>query len=433
MTPGISDLKTLKIAHLSAPEFWGGAGRAAFRLHQGLRKMGADSDFLVQHPTTTNQEVVQFQPRLNVSARIERRLKRYQLQRYRKAAFSHRPSGASLFTDDRSEYGADVLRQVTDRNILNLHWISGFFDYCSFFEDLLSQQQIVWTLHDMNPLTGGCHHAGECTKFRDACGCCPQLGSSDPHDLSNEVWVRKQTSYHLRASNPLCVVTPSHWLAGEVKKSSLMAKTAVHVIPNGLDTECFQPRNKSFARDVLGIPSNVRVILFAAHSLEDQYKGFKVLIEALSRIAHIPGLYLVTLGRGRFPEGGPVTGKSLDLIDDERLLPLVYSAADVYALPTFQDNFPNTAIESLACGTPVVASNVGGVPEIVRDDCTGILVKSGEAEPLAVAISGLLADEEKRARLAVECRGVALAEYSLQLQSARYAELYLSRLAGPNR
>jgi glycosyltransferase involved in cell wall biosynthesis len=430
MHPGISNLTRLKITHLSAPEFWGGAARAAFRLHQGLLRIGADSDFLVQYPTNEGKGVLQFRPRTSLYARMERRFKRYQLQQSRKAAFSRRPAGASLFTDDRSEYGSDALRQAAGSNIINLHWISGFFDYHSFFRDLQPQQQVVWTLHDMNPITGGCHHAGGCSRFHDVCGCCPQLASADPHDLSNEVWKRKQASYQSSGSNPICAVTPSHWLAGEVKKSSLMAKISVRVIPNGLDTESFQPRDKSAAREALGIPADARVVLFAAHSLDDRYKGFNVLIEALSKISHITGLYLLTLGRGKISETSPVAGKSLDLIHDEGVLPLVYSAADIYALPTFQDNFPNTTVESLACGTPVIASDVGGVSEIVRDNGTGLLVKAGEAEPLAAAISGLLADEGKRARLAAECRRVAVAEYSVDLQSARYAELYLSMLGG---
>jgi glycosyltransferase involved in cell wall biosynthesis len=183
------------------------------------------------------------------------------------------------------------------------------------------------------------------------------------------------------------------------------------------------------ARARLGIAAEATVVLFVAQSLGNSYKGMPVLMEALQRAERIPNLLVVAVGGGALPAGFPVTCVSLGEMNEEKELALAYSASDLFVLPSLQDNFPNTALEAMACGVPVVGTRVGGIPEIVRDGCTGRLVEQGDAAALAGAIEELLTNAERRAQMAGNCRRVALEEYTLEMQTRRYVGVYESLLS----
>jgi len=289
---------------------------------------------------------------------------------------------------------------------------------------------VVWTLHDMNPFTGGCHHAADCEKFRACCGACPVLGSDAENDLSRRIWNRKRQAYDSAERGGLSFVAPSRWLASKAQESSLVGTSPVSVIPYGLDTGIFRPHERGPARDALGLAREAPIILFASYFSRDSYKGFSLLLEALKRIQPIPNLRAISVGAGESEDvqGSPVPIQSLGFIKEQERMALIYSAADLFVLPSLQDNFPNTALEALACGTPVVAFRVGGIPEIVRDDLTGITASSGDTEGLAKAIAGLLGDPAKRSRISSNCRHVAIGEYSLKIQAERYIDLYREML-----
>ncbi len=123
-----------------------------------------------------------------------------------------------------------------------------------------------------------------------------------------------------------------------------------------------------------------------------------------------------------------IPSTALGVVTDEKLLSAVYSASDAFILPTLQDNFPNTALEALACGVPVVSFRVGGVPEIVRDGVTGLLVEAGDGEGLGKAIGELLRNPERRRAMSANCRRVAVTEYGLEIQARRYVEVYREML-----
>jgi glycosyltransferase involved in cell wall biosynthesis len=322
-----------------------------------------------------------------------------------------------------------VFEQMPAGDILHLHWIAEFIDYEEFFEHFPGVLPLVWTLHDMNPFTGGCHYAGECRKFGEECGCCPQLGSGKWNDLSRAIWKRKREAYGHIDGKRFCVVTPSQWLADEAKRSALLGGFRIEVIPYGVDTNCFRPQERAMARARLGIAAEATVVLFVAQSLGNSYKGMPVLMEALQRAERIPNLLVVAVGGGGLPAGFPVECVSLGEMNEEKELALAYSASDLFVLPSLQDNFPNTALEAMACGVPVVGTRVGGIPEIVRDGCTGRLVEQGDAAALAGAIEELLTNAEWRAEMAGNCRRVALEEYTLEMQTRRYVGVYESLLS----
>jgi glycosyltransferase involved in cell wall biosynthesis len=334
--------------------------------------------------------------------------------------------GASYFSDDRSQHGGDMLPQALPTDVLNLHWVAGFIGYREFFRALPSDLPAVWTLHDMNPFTGGCHHAANCRNFAEHCGCCPQLNSSEQRDFSNDVWVRKREAYDRVNPKAFRVVTPSRWLADEAKRSSLMENFSIHVIPYGLDTNCFRPQDQEVARKLLGVPPNAKVLLFVSHLLSNRHKGAALLVEVAERLRTIPGLFVLSIGQGTLPEQLPVPELSVASLQTDEQVALAYNAADLFVLPTLQDNFPNTALEALACGVPVVAFEVGGVPEIVRDGQTGLLVEKDNAVAFAGAVESLLNDPERRRNMSANCRHIAVNEYALELQALRYVELYTS-------
>jgi glycosyltransferase involved in cell wall biosynthesis len=343
---------------------------------------------------------------------------------------SSRPSCHECFNDSRSEDGVALLKQLPPCDLINLHWIAGFVDYGSFFARVSGHIPIVWTFHDMNPFTGGCHYDEGCGRFVERCGGCPQLGSKDLHDLSRQIWRRKRNIFQHIEPETLHIVTPSFWLSEEAKRSSLLGRFSSSVIPYGLDTDIFSPRDPNIARAVLGVPQSARVVLFVAGSTNNWRKGFVFLAEALSELSEQPNLFLVSLGRGKPALNSFVDHLHLGYTDNDRLLSFAYSAADVFVISSFQDNFPNTVLEALACGTPVVGFSVGGIPEMVRSGVTGLLAPPGDERALVDAIRHLLENDATRAAMSANCRRIATEEYSLEMQANRYIKLYETLVNG---
>lgn len=415
----------MRIAQVSTNDINGGAARAAYRLHTGLRNLGHDSRMLVAHKASEDSYVALFQPSRDLPSRIRRRVLSGLMSRSW-SRLPPRPLGATFFSDDRSAYGAEMVEQLPPCDILQLHWISSFVDYSKFFRRVPRVLPIVWTLHDMNPFTGGCHYSGECGKFRASCGACPELSSTVQEDFSEESWRRKRRAFAYREGRGIQIVTPSRWLAEQARNSTLLGKMPIEVIPYGLDTETFQPRDRKAAREKFGIDPAAKVALFVAEWAGEKRKGLDLFLEAVRKMNKSPKFCLAAIGRGLPKELDDVRSVSIEYVRDEMTMSIVYSLADVFVIPSLQDNLPNTSLEALACGVPTVAFSVGGLVDVVRPGKTGALVPAGDVEGLRDAITGLLSNEEERAAMAAECRRVAVEEYTLELQARRYASLYES-------
>jgi glycosyltransferase involved in cell wall biosynthesis len=289
---------------------------------------------------------------------------------------------------------------------------------------------LVWTLHDMNPFTGGCHYSAGCERFATACGACPALGSTDSSDLSAAIFRRKRAAYTRLNSEIVRIVTPSAWLSREASRSALFSKFDISTIPYGLDTEIFQPRRRAIAREVFGIPQDRRIVMIAAQSLQNHRKGMDLLLAALADQNVSREISLMSVGPSQPPAAVP-GGYCFALgeVSTERLMSFAYSAADLFILPTREDNLPNVVLEAMACGIPVVAFDVGGLPDMVRPDMTGLLVPPEDVRGLRLAIEEILGDDERRAQMSFECRRVAVEQYSLEIQAERYRRLYKELLA----
>lgn len=221
------------------------------------------------------------------------------------------------------------------------------------------------------------------------------------------------------------VVAPSRWLAEMARESPLLGGFEVDAIPNGIDTDAFAPRDRGVARATLGLPADAKVVAFVAHGLHGRRKGFELLRQSLARLGEFPNVHLLSAGAMHELSEVAVPHVNAGPISNERMLSLVYSAADVFVIPSIQDNLPNTVLEAMACGTPVVGFSTGGIPEMVEDGRTGWLVPVGDVAALSRAVMIALEDPN-RDEVGRNARTVAVERYDSQVQAAAYSKLYQS-------
>ena len=418
----------MKITIVSTCANGGGAAKAAYRLHSGLRYIGYDSTMYVQQGR--GESIVKYNPKVSRRKALLSRIWRRGLIELKLLPWAFEQYATSLstrlelYTDARSQFGSDILGGLPPCDVINLHWVANFVDYNVL--PLLAKKPLVWTLHDMNPFTGGCHYDDGCSKYLESCGACPQLGSKRDSDLSRKVFEEKQAAFRQLDPGRFHVITPSKWLAEEASRSALMKPFSCTVIPNGLNTDVFAPRNTDELRKTLGIAEYSKVILFVADSITNKRKGMQCLLDALATLRDISKVTLLSVGSGEVKVPGSFQHVQIGRIEDERLLSMIYSLADVFVIPSVQDNFPNTVLEAISCGTPVVGFDVGGIPDMVRNGETGILVRQGDISGLKSAIEGILSNASLREAMSRNCRILALQEYSEAVQAKRYASLYES-------
>ncbi len=309
-------------------------------------------------------------------------------------------------------------------DVINVHNLHG----AGWSPDLLAvcarHASTAWTLHDMWSFTGRCAYNYDCRKFINGCDAACSTPTEYPTLAPNSIAGGWRHREKLFAKYPgLVAVCPSRWLAQQATRG-LWKGHRVEVIPNGLPLEVYRPIEKNLARMALGIETPGPVVLTAGQNLNERRKGGKILVEVLQKVRTRP-LTLITLGYGHLPTAAEgINLYPLGYIDHERTKVLAYNAADLLVHPALVDNLPNTVMESIACGTPVVGFAVGGVPDMVRPGQTGWLANEVSPEVPATAIDAALADLHDGLNLRDSCRTVAEAEYSSELQARRYLALF---------
>jgi glycosyltransferase involved in cell wall biosynthesis len=413
----------LRVVHIASRDIVGGAAIAAYRLHSGLSKIGVSSDMLVGWKASADLNVHALRRNWSRLANLRRRIVNWQIRkdfdRYRDTVL---PT-LELLTDDRNASGGDVVANMPDADVYNLHWVSGLIAYRKFFATLPRAQPLVWTLHDMNPFTGGCHYTAGCERFRSTCGTCPQLGSKEAADLTARIHARKTIALARLGPETTRIVAPSRWMKAQANSSSLMRNFDVLWVPYGLDTDAFAPRDRGVAREVFGIPHEGKVVLFAAEAVGNYRKGFDLLIAAIDRLEIGEPVVLVSIGEDNTTQI-PQSHISLGTLASARLLSFAYSMADVFVAPARQENFGQVVLEAMSCGTPVVGFDVGGLPDMIRPGQTGLLAPPEDIVALSNAIATLLKDNALRSRLSAECRRITIEEYALTIQARRYRTIY---------
>jgi glycosyltransferase involved in cell wall biosynthesis len=301
------------------------------------------------------------------------------------------------------------------------------------------KKPIVWTLHDMWAFCGGEHYApdDESARFRQGYLADNRPPGESGPDLNRLTWEAKR---RLWAHQHFTIVCPSHWLARCARESVLFTHSHVHVIPSCLDTlHTWRSVPRDEARKQLGLPLDKKLILFGADGgVKDPRKGGDLLREGLARVVSTkPHLYeLLIFGQSKpnDADSWPCNVHWLGAVYDDHQLVLAYSAADVMVVPSRQDNLPNTAVEAQACGVPVAAFNIGGLPDIVTHRVTGWLAKAFDATDLAEGVMWLIEDEARYAALAAAARKQAVERFSEPVVTSKYTELYrqvLTRFNSP--
>jgi glycosyltransferase involved in cell wall biosynthesis len=325
--------------------------------------------------------------------------------------------------------------------ILHLHNLHGGYFDLRALPELCKVAPLVLTLHDQWVFTGHCAHSFDCDRWKIGCGECPDLTiyPAIPRDRTAENFALKEDVF---SRTRLHLAAPCRWLMDRAKNSLLTPAIAeARVIPNGVDTTVFRPGSKAKERARLDLPPESRIVLFANQPTRSQWTNETLLrstIRYLAEEGQVDCAFLF-LGSGRnFREerdGVKVIHREYER--DPSKLAGYYRASDVYFHPARADTFPTAILESLACGTPPVATDVGGIPEQVtslwasrnastspRGSATGILVDGEAATGAGKGIDLLLRNDSLRARLGETGASIAASEFSIALQAQRYLDWY---------
>jgi glycosyltransferase involved in cell wall biosynthesis len=435
------------ILQVTTHDIIGGAGRIAWNLFQSYRARGYGSWLAVGEKLGDDPDVVPIPshqrhrgwPRFwwDVETRFQSLEPKFPAATvFRDVAHAvAEPAKALNRYRGIEEFGfpgtGEVLASMRDRaDVVHCHNLHGGFFDLRVLPRLSQQVPVVLTLHDAWLLSGHCAHSFDCERWKTGCGHCPDL-TIDPairRDATAHNWRLKREIFK---ESQLYVATPSRWLMHKVEQSMLAtAVKEAQVIPNGVDLSVFRPGDQKAARAALGIRSEARVILSAAYALRRNiWKDYHTLRQAVALTAErLDGQDVVFLALGEEDGGpdriGPAEVHGIPHQTDPAAVARCYQAADAYVHAARADTFPTTVLEALACGTPVVATGVGGIPEQVEDARTGFLVPSRDPKALADRLTHLLSDGSLRQRMAQRAVETARREFDLDRQVDAYLGWY---------
>jgi glycosyltransferase involved in cell wall biosynthesis len=401
----------MKILIVNSDDGKGGAATACKRLHIALLQQGYDSKLLVINQTSALSQTYSFIANESSLNRFIRKIRQRILNVRFRRQYKDKPDGHYLHTPTPSVFDIKNHELYEWADVINLHWVSSFIDFSKFFSDK-NIKPVVWTLHDMNPFTGGCHYSENCECFKVDCMDCPQL-SNKYKNYNHQNWEKKSKS---NLSN-LSIITPSQWLSNQSMQSSLFGKQQHSVIKNAIDCHVFKIYEKAFCKKLFNIPLSNKVIMFIAQKASFRIKGISYLLEIINDFKENVTIVVVGQLENSLEYKNVI---SLGTIQDEQLLALVYNAANVMVLPSLADNSPNVIIESLSCGTPVVAFEVGGIPELIINGENGFLVEKENTQSLFENINKALEFDWNN----VEISEKAHALYNYEKQAKAYYEVF---------
>ncbi|BAQ61645.1 glycosyl transferase [Geminocystis sp. NIES-3708] len=425
----------MKIIHLNTFDIAGGAARAAYRLHEGLLKIGKESQVLSLYKTSSDHHVLEYpldKSLNNSDFNYSNYIQKYYINHNRT------PISNTLFSLGYSGFNVAELESIVSSDIINLHWItSGFLSPLTVKKILDLGKPVVWTLHDMWSFTGGCHYTAGCQGYESNCLNCPQI-SEDIFNLPS--YLLKEKIEYFNHSH-LTIVTPSQWLAKCAKKSQVFQNHRIEVIPYSLDTNIFQPIDKLEAKSKLQFNLHDIILLVGAVTGKEKRKGFLELINSLklcqnnhlfAELTKNNILKICCFGEpnDEFQNLG-ITVISFGNINSDQELTLIYSAADIFILPSLEDNFPNTMLESMSCGTPVIAFDIGGIPDLIKDQVSGSIVPYNSIELMSEKIIQLISDRALCARMGKKSREIITKNYHLSVQANNYLQLYQELINNP--
>lgn len=396
----------MKVVHISSSDT-GGAGIAAKRLNDALNNAGVDSTLLCVHKSTSGHKIVQHQ--IPISAKL--------------LTHSHLPIGQNKYLNHISEfeqayeavsfpeafYDLSDNELVKQADIINLHWVGSILNYKQFFAK--TTQPIVWTLHDMNPFLGIAHYMGDLNKNRGF----KTIEDKVAHIKYNAI--SKHQNVH--------VVNLCDWMKGFSMNSKVFSSRSHSIIPNSIDIGTFTHRDKTACRKALNLNPDDKIVLFCAQSAHNHRKGFDLLLNALKMLKS--DIVLAIVGDAENIQL-PCNLRHIGFgsVHNELMMSIIYSASDLFVLPSREDNLPNTMVESLCCGTPVVSFSNGGMKNVIADNISGKLIDEQSAQALAEAINGMLSSMNtiNNAEISSNARAI----FQPSQQANEYISLYNSLL-----
>lgn len=419
----------MRILHFSTDDITGGAAKAAYRLHSAVRLSGHESQMVVLRKKSDDDSVLQAphpipKPWASRFERLRQRIPGLKQQQ---------PTANYTFNFDpepKINFQAMLESFQHSPDVICLHWITGLLNVLAI-RKLYDHFRcpIVWVMADQEPMTGGCHYSFGCEGYMQECGNCPQLDPSFAQDFSSTIWHRKK---QLLTDLPICFVAPTSWGKGKLRQSSLFRNHRCEQIPYPIDPQIFRPFDKKTARDLFHLPQDKKIIFFGATYLEDRRKGMPQLLDALNSLAQQSrdDIFLLVAGlNGKLLMGKlPFEGKYLGQLNDDLTLALAYQAADIFLCPSIEDAGPMMIPEAMMCGTPVVAFNAGGAPDLIENMKTGYLANFADPGDLTYGILRLLESDNNKA-VQVSASRAAKEKHSPELVAKRYCELFQSLLA----
>ena len=413
----------MRVLIINTSERMGGAAIAAHRLMDALRNNGIQAKMLVRDKQTDRVTVIGLKKSLwQIWRFVWERILIWKANHFKKH---------NLFAVDIANTGTDitVLPEFKQAEIIHLHWINqGMLSLKDLRKILLSGKPVIWTMHDMWPCTGICHHARECDKYHQECQCCPYIyKGGGKKDISYQVFKTKQELYKLA---PITFITCSQWLKERASQSALLTNHSVINIPNPINTGLFKPRNKQEARERRALPTAKKLILFGSAKITDKRKGIdyfiescKILAEKYPEVVKEWGVVVYGKESEQLKPLVPFEVYPLNYISSEKELVDVYNAVDLFVTPSLEENLPNTIMEAMACGIPCVGFNVGGIPEMIDHLHNGYVADYKSAEDFANGIHWALSEGEYPSLSEAACRKV-VTSYSESAIAKKYIEVY---------
>ncbi|MEG1546261.1 MAG: glycosyltransferase family 4 protein [Bacteroidaceae bacterium] len=420
----------MRVLLINTSERIGGAAVATSRLMEALKNNGIKAKMLVRDKQTDQISVVELRrTRKHIWNFIWERLVIWKANHFKKN---------NLFSVDIANTGTDItaLPEFQQADVIHLHWINqGMLSLKNIKKIVASGKPIVWTMHDMWPCTGICHHAGQCENYKKGCHNCPFIyGGGSKKDLSYRIFKKKNKIYEQANIN---FVTCSQWLEGLAKSSALFKRQSVTNIPNTINVNLFKPRDKVEARDKCRFPQDKKLLLFGSVKITDKRKGIDYLVEACQILVEKypemkEKIAVVAFGNQskQLESILPFTVYAQDFVSDEKKLVDIYNAVDLYVTPSLEENLPNTIMEAMACGIPCIGFNVGGIPEMIDHLHNGYVAQYKSAEDFANGIRWALTESEYHNLSEAAYRKV-VANYSESIIAKRYIDMY-NKITGSN-
>ena len=413
----------MRVLLINTSERIGGAAVACSRLMEALKNNGIKAKMLVRNKQTDQITVVPLAKNwLLIWKFVWERIVIWSANRFKKH---------NLFAVDIANTGTDItsLPEFQQADIIHLHWINqGMLSLKNIRKILDSGKPVVWTMHDMWPCTGICHHARTCDRYHTECHHCPFIyGGGGKSDLSHRVFHWKKDLY---STHHITFVACSQWLEAQARQSALLTGQTILNIPNPINTNLFRPHSKPKARQRCNLPAEGNLMLFGSVKITDKRKGIDYFIESCRLLAEQHPELRDTLGVVAFGNQSqqlkdllPFRVYSMEYVKDEHRLVDIYNAVDLFVTPSLEENLPNTIMEAMACGIPCVGFNVGGIPEMIDHLHNGYVAQYRSADDFANGIYWILT-EPSYASLSEQANRKAVSHYSESIIAKRYIDIY---------